>query len=74
MYDSVMTAFQSSAAVPNVDVEEERQKITSELVAEAICKDHPKVKDIVAEACSNLQERMHQQREQHIKDVFAVEK
>jgi len=40
-------------------MEAERKKLTGELIAEAITRDHPKVKDIVAEACSNLQEKMH---------------
>ena len=45
------------------DVEAERLKLSNELIAEAITEKHPKVKDIVAEACSNLQENMHRQRE-----------
>jgi glycerate kinase len=42
------------------DVEAERKKLSIELIAEAITKEHPKVKDLIAEACSNLQEKMHQ--------------
>ena len=74
MYDSVMQAFQSSSQPFAVELEAERKKVTQELIADAITKDHPKVKDIVAEACSSLQEKMHGQREQHLREVFAVEK
>lgn len=55
MYDSVMNAFQSSAGqVSTIDIEEERKKITSQVINEAITKDHPKVKDIIAETIQNL--------------------
>ena len=75
MYESVMNAFQSSSTAQNtVDIEEERKKVTAELVDEAITKDHPKVKDIVAEACSSLQERMHLQKEASMRETFEVEK
>ena len=63
MYESVMNAFQNQSMGPN-EVEAEKQLvITDELIAERITKNHPKVKDIVAEACLNLQERMHSQKE-----------
>ena len=59
MYDSVMNAFGSGSQPNSLDIEAERKKLTAELIAEAITRDHPKVKDIVTEACSNLQEKMH---------------
>ena len=76
MHESAMLAFQSSVqpATSQIDIEKERQSITTELIAEQITKEHPKIKDIVSEACLALQERMHIQREQSIKDVFEVEK
>ena len=42
-----------------IDIELERQKLTDDLIAERITKDHPKVKDIVSESCLNLQEKAH---------------
>lgn len=73
MYEQVMTAFQTGGPA-TVDVDAERKKITEELVAAAITRNHPKVKDIVAEASSSLLEKMHLQREQGLKEVFKVEK
>ena len=59
---------------PSIDVDEERRKVTAELVAERITKEHPKVKDIVAEALLRLQERMHEQKEISIRDIHEMEK
>ena len=70
-----MNAFQSSQVFGNpVDVEAERKKVTDDVIADAISKDHPKVKDIVAEALLGLQERKHEERERSIKDNFAMER
>jgi|FrelakmetLWP11LW_1041352.scaffolds.fasta_scaffold177112_1 hypothetical protein len=75
MYDSVMNAFGSSQSKSSpLNVEEERKKLTAELIANEITKNHPKVKDIVAEALLALQDRMHEQREQAIKDIHQMEK
>ena len=61
MYDSVMNAFGSSQPVSSpLNLEAERQKLTAELIANEITKNHPKVKDIVAEALLALQDRMHE--------------
>ena len=60
MYDSLMQAFSSGQPqTQSFDFEAERRKLTAEVLAESITKDHPKVKDIVAEACSQMQEKMH---------------
>ena len=70
MYDSLMNAFGSSQPVSSpLSQEAERQKVTAELIANEIIKNHPKVKDIVAEALLDLHDRMHKQHEQAIKDI-----
>ena len=63
MYESVMNAFQNSSMSPSDADNEKNLVITDEMIAERITENHPKVKDIVAEACLNLQERMHSQKE-----------
>ena len=63
MYESVMNAFQHSSMGPSEAAVEKNNVITDELIAESITKNHPKVKDIVAEACLTLQDRMHSQKE-----------
>jgi len=55
MYDSVMNAFGTSQPLQSApDMEAERKKLTAELIANEISKDHPKVKDIVADALLGL--------------------
>ena len=70
MYDSLMNAFGSPQPVSSpLSQEAERQKVTAELIANEIIKNHPKVKDIVAEALLDPHDRMHEQHEQAIKDI-----
>ena len=65
-----MNAFGSPKPVSSpLSQEDERQKVTAELIANEIIKNHPKVKDIVAEALLDLHDRMHEQHEQAIKDI-----
>ena len=54
MYDSMMSAFGAGQVQPSLDMDEERRKLTDDLVAERITNEHPKVKDIVAEALLGL--------------------
>ena len=54
MYESVMNAFQNSSMGPSDAEAEKNLVITDEMIAERITENHPKVKDIVAEACLNL--------------------
>lgn len=74
MYDSIMSAFGAGQTASPLDVEEERRKLTAELIAEQITKEHPKVKDIVAEALLSLQERMHEHKERSMREMHAMEK
>ena len=54
MYESVMNAFQNSSMGPSEAETEKQLIITDELIAERITENHPKVKDIVAEACLKM--------------------
>lgn len=61
MYDSAIKAFEHSAkpAASQLDIEAERLKLTDELISQQITTEHPKVKDLISEACLQLQDRMH---------------
>lgn len=68
MHENVIQALQTQQKQP-VD-----KTSIAELVEKEITLDHPKVRDLIQQSVVETQEKMHKLREQHIQDVFNLEK